>query len=226
MRRADRLFEIIQLLRSARGPVTAAQLAETLEVAPRTIYRDIAALQAMRVPIEGGVGVGYIMRRGYDLPPLMFTVEELEAVVVGLSVLSRTGDKGLATAAASVTRKIEAALPEDRRETLSGSGLYASSWGARPPETVDLGALRAAIRDERKLAIDYVDEQDRATRRTVQPIALIYYVEVVILAAWCELRSDFRHFRVDRIEACTETPGAFARPGEALRADWLAAGRF
>src|SRR5580704_9423170 len=112
MRRADRLFEIIQYLRSAARPVTAAGLAETLEVTVRTIYRDIAALQARRVPIEGAPGIGYVLRRGYDLPPLMFTLEEVEAIVVAARLLRRTGDLGLQDAAASVLSKIGVVLPE------------------------------------------------------------------------------------------------------------------
>ena len=136
MRRADRLFEIIQLLRSARGPLTAQDLAATLEVTPRTIYRDMAALQAMRVPIDGEAGVGYIMRKGYDLPPLMFTVEETEAVCVGLSLLSRTGDVALQKAAMRVANKIAEVLPPDRRARLNDGKLQVSRGGAEAPAYV------------------------------------------------------------------------------------------
>lgn len=213
MRRADRLFEIIQLLRAAGAPLTAAGIAAVLEVSPRTIYRDIAALQAMRTPIAGEGGVGYVMRAGYDLPPLNFDIEEIEAIVVGLGLLVRTGDLGLQKAAQRVAAKIEAVRG-------GAEGLRVSKRGAQVLKAVDLAALRAAIRDERKLELVYRGETGAETRRVVQPIALIYYFEVVVLAAWCELRSDFRHFRVDRITACARLAGTFAGHGKTLRTRW------
>ena len=187
MRRTARLFEIIQLLRSQTKPITAEKLAEMLEVSTRTVYRDIVALQAMRTPIEGEAGIGYVMRRGYDLPPLNFDVEEIEAIVVGLSLLSRTGDSGLLQAAARVSAKID----EVRN---SSNSLHVSDWGADAPPAVDMSLLRQVIRDEQKISIDYCDESNNSTQRTLLPIAIVYYVEVTVLAAWCELRNDFRHF--------------------------------
>ena len=218
MRRADRLFELIHLLRRARRAITAAQLAETLEVAPRTIYRDIAALMAMGVPIDGAAGVGYIMRPGYDLPPLMFDREEVEAVAVGLQLLTRTGDQELQVAARRVAAKVAAVLPELRADELDDGRFVVSGLGA--PAAAELGMLRSAVRDRRRLALVYRDERERLTERTCLPLAVIYYIEVTVLAAWCELRDDFRHFRADRIVACHETGDGFADQASQLRRDW------
>jgi predicted DNA-binding transcriptional regulator YafY len=218
--RSDRMFEIIQLLRAAAKPVTAQALAEALEVVPRTVYRDIAALQAMRVPIEGEAGIGYVMRRGFDLPPLMFSAEEVEAIVVGLSLLKRTGDVGLQAAAARVTAKIAEVLPAEGEVHLDDPPLYVSRWGSAPPERVDLRLIRRAIREEEKLRIAYEDSTARRTERTVKPLAILYYIEVVVLTAWCELRQDFRHFRADRIAHCQATGQRFAGQGDPLRRLW------
>jgi predicted DNA-binding transcriptional regulator YafY len=220
MRRADRLFELIQILRRARTTLTAAQLAERLEVKPRTVYREMAALMAMRVPVEGAAGVGYIMRPGYDLPPLMFDHEEIEAIVVGLELLRRTGDKGLQAAAKRVTAKIADVLPDPRGADMADGRFVVSRFGAPEPMAADMGMLRAAVRDDRQLAIDYRDEQGDATHRTVLPLAVIYYTEVTVLAAWCELRKGYRHFRADRIVACRETGETFIDQAVKLRQDW------
>ena len=220
MSRSDRMFEIIQLLRAAGKPVTAQALAEALEVVPRTVYRDIAALQAMRVPIEGEAGIGYVMRRGFDLPPLMFTAEEVEAIVVGLSLLRRTGDVGLQAAARRVTAKIAEVLPEEDALNLDDPPLYVSRAGPLPPERVDLRLIRRAIREEAKLWIAYEDAEARRTERTVKPLAILYYIEVVVLTGWCELRQGFRHFRADRIADCRITGDRFAGKGDELRRLW------
>lgn len=221
MRKASRLFEIIQILRAARKAVTARTIAEALEVTERSIYRDIAALQAMRVPIEGERGLGYILRPGFDLPPLMFTIEETEAIVLALALLERTGDEGLKQAAKRVTQKIAGAVPLPLRRTLETKALYA--WGAPAPSPagVDLALLRRAIRDERKLEIDYRDELGRATERIIRPIALIYYSQTATIVGWCELRQALRSFRTDRIEHCAEADGFFKGEGDRLRALWV-----
>ncbi len=220
MSRSDRMFEIIQILRSADCPVTSHELAKTLEVAQRTVYRDIAALQAMRVPIEGEAGIGYVMRAGFDLPPLMFTSEEVEAIVVGMALLRRTGDVGLQAASSGVSAKIAEVLPDERGGDLEGRYLYASAWGADPPGQADLTAVRRAIREETKLQITCKDAQERRTERTIKPLAILYYLEVVVLTAWCELRADFRHFRLDRILSCETTGDRFLGEGKKLRALW------
>ncbi len=220
MRRADRLFEIIQILRQSAGPMTAAALADRLEVNPRTVYRDIAALQGMRVPIEGAAGIGYLMRRGYDLPPLNFDMEEVEAILVGLGLLARTGDPALQSSARRAVDKISAGLPEDRRDLSEVQRFRVSNWGSSPPERIDMKVLRTALRDEHALHISYRDESGRETERTVLPVALIYYVEVEVLAAWCRLRQGFRHFRTDRMQSMTVLDESFSDTAQTLRDEW------
>lgn len=222
MARSDRLFDIIQLLRAAKRPVRAVDLAEALEVTERTIYRDIAALQGMRVPVEGAAGIGYVMRAGFDLPPLMFDAEEIEAIIVGMALLRRTGDKGLQAAARKVSGKIAAVLPPDRSSSLDATRLQVSRWGVATTFRIDLGVIRRAIRDERKLHIDYTDEHGRSSSRRIRPIAIVYYIEVVVLAAWCEKRRGFRHFRADRITDCRALKEDFKGAGDRLRAAWNA----
>ncbi len=214
MTRSTRMFEIIQLLRQARQPCTAAQIADELEVTPRTIYRDIASLQAMRVPIEGAAGVGYILRPGFDLPPINFDVDEAEAVTVGLAMIARTGDRGLKEAARRAVRKLADA-------THLSETLFSSTWGAQEPEAIDLSELRAAIRCEKKLAITYQDGHGVRTQRTILPFAIVYHSEAIVLGAWCELRKDFRNFRPDRIAGYTLLEDGFAGQGAALRCEWM-----
>ena len=213
MRRTDRLFEIIQILRSENRVLTAAQIADRLEVSIRTVYRDIQTLQSMRTPIEGEAGIGYLMRQGYDLPPLNFNVEEIEAIVVGLSLVAQTGDRGLQRAAQQVSHKIDA---------LRGKleSLQVSERGVLVPEAVDAEVIRGAIREERKLDIRYSDENGTESSRRVLPLAIIYYVHAMLLVSWCELRDDFRHFRLDRILACSGTDTRFTGQGDNLRERW------
>ncbi len=218
MRRTSRLFELIQLLRAANKPLTSEQLAETLEVSQRTIYRDIVALQAMRTPIEGASGIGYILRSGYDLPPLNFDMEEIEALRVGLAMLARTGDSALQRAAIRVCEKVE---------DLHGPAdwLVVVPWGAPGDDPakgcISIAMLRDAIRTERKLRLTYRDNDNLETIRSVRPLALVYHLECVILAAWCELRRGFRHFRCDRIYACDPLEGFFTDQSRTLRQLWL-----
>lgn len=222
MGRSSRLFEIIQVLRRARAPVAAHTIADALEVSQRTVYRDIVTLQAMRVPIDGEAGVGYVLREGFDLPPLMFSAEEVEAIVVGLSLIGRTGDADLLNAASRVSLKIADVLPGVNNRALEGSPLHVSRWNAIPASVVEYGMIREAIREERKLQLEYQDAEARCTDRIVRPIALVYYVDNILLAAWCELRQDFRHFRADRMRACATTGHFFAGQSEGLRSDWRA----
>lgn len=222
MRRADRLFDIIQHLRTARGPVTAAALAETLEVTVRTVYRDVATLQARRVPIEGAAGIGYVLRRGFDLPPLMFNVEEIEAIAVGARMVARTGDPGLQGAAESVLSKVTVVLPESLRTQLTAAPIFVSESGAPVPESIDLSVVRQAIRDERKLDIGYVDERGARSQRIIWPIAVAYYVQATLIGAWCELRQDYRHFRADRINDLRVLDERYPSDNGRLMAEWLA----
>ncbi|WP_342360355.1 YafY family protein [Terrarubrum flagellatum] len=222
MRKASRLFEIIQILRLAKRPTTAAEIAESLEVTPRSIYRDIAALQAMRVPIEGGRGVGYILRPGFELPPLMFSIEETEAIVLALALLDRTGDFEIRQAARRVTQKIAGSIPAPLRRTLDAGALHA--WGTTfpDPDGVNLALVRRAIRDEQKIAIDYRDEFGRATARIIWPLALIYYSQAANIVAWCELRQALRNFRADRVEDSAPVEDFFRGDGDRLRKEWVA----
>ncbi|MDR6663881.1 YafY family protein [Rhizobium sp. 1399] len=220
MRKASRLFEIIQILRLAKKPMTAATMAERLEVTVRSIYRDIAALQAMRVPIEGGRGIGYIMRPGFDLPPLMFSIEETEAIVLSLALLERTGDEELKLAARRVNQKLAGAVPAPLRQAMENKALFAWGTVAQAPAGVDLAIVRRAIRDERKLTLNYRDEMGRATERMIRPIALIYYSQTANIVAWCELRQAIRNFRGDRVEACAEADVFFKGEGDSLRTLW------
>ena len=222
MRRADRLFDIIQALRTATRPVTAAMLAERFEVAVRTVYRDIADLQARRVPIEGAPGLGYVLRRGFDLPPLMFTSDEVDAIAVGARLVRRLRDPGLQQAAESVLSKVATVLPERLRPQVVEAPFYVSDGSAAVPQGVDLAAVRSAIRDSRKLRITYVDEDGRRTRRTIWPIAMAYYVDATLLAAWCELRGDYRHFRVERIRRSCVLDEVFSTGGGRLLESWFA----
>ena len=222
MRRADRLFDIIQILRTASHPITAAALAEKLEVTVRTIYRDIAALQGSRVPIEGAPGLGYVLRRGFDLPPVMFTTEEIDAIAVGVRLLRRLRDRKLQEAAESVLGKLSAVVPPPLQSQLVAAPLYVSDGSAPAVTGIDLSQLRGAIRETRKLAITYIDEEGRHTQRRIWPIAMAYYVDVTLVGAWCELRNDFRHFRVDRILASDVLDERFSADSGRLSAEWLA----
>jgi predicted DNA-binding transcriptional regulator YafY len=222
MRRSDRLFDIIQILRAARGPITAARMAAELEVAPRTIYRDIATLQARCVPILGEAGVGYVLRPGFDLPPLMFTTEEAEAIAVGVRLLRRTGDPGLRSAAESVLSKVAVVVPEALRRHLAAPPFFVSEHGARVPDSADLTKIRAAIRDARKLSITYSDHAGSTTRRIIWPIGIAYYVQATLVYGWCELRGDYRHFRADRITSFDVLEERYPPQGNEGAAGWLA----
>ena len=198
MRRADRLFQIIQLLRR-RGVVTAAWLAGELEVSERTVYRDVRDLTLSGVPIEGEAGVGYVLRRGFDLPPLMFTEPEIEAMVLGARVVTSWADAGLAKAAAEALARVEAVLPDRLRARLTGTPLYAPGFHVSSGVLADLASLRGAIEAHRKAHFAYTSAVGGETERTVHPLGLFFWGATWSLTAWCELRDDFRSFRVDRI---------------------------
>lgn len=222
MRRADRLFDIIQTLRAASVPLTAAMIADKLEVTVRTVYRDVAALQASRVPIEGAAGIGYVLRRGFDLPPLMFTPDEIDAITVGARHVRRLRDPKLQQAADSVLAKVTAIVPEALRPHLRLPPFYVSEGSAPALTGIDLAEVRDAIHAARKIAITYADEHGRQTARTIRPIALAYYVDVTLIAGWCELREDFRHFRADRILSARLLDDHFRAEQTQLAAQWTA----
>jgi len=221
MRRADRLFQIIQLLRR-RGQKTAAFLAEKLEVSERTIYRDIADLVASGTPIDGEAGVGYRLAAGYDLPPLMFDREEIEALVLGARIVERLGDTPLARASARVLGKVAAVLPKDMRSLLTATPLYAVNLQQKGPVPDALTLAREALGAHRKLRLRYRDKGDAASERVVRPLGAFYWGRTWTLAAYCELRQDFRNFRVDRIADCALLEETFTdEPGRTL-ADMMA----
>src|SRR6185369_4603403 len=193
MTRSQRLLDLIQRLRNYRFAVTAETLAHELEVSVRTVYRDIETLQAQGAPIEGEAGVGYVLRPGFLLPPLMFSVEEIEALVLGVSWVSNRADATLAKAAGNLLAKIKSVLPVALARELEATTLIVAP-GSAPPVADELGAmLRRAIREERKLRIAYSDEKGSATERTIWPFGLGYFDGVLIAMAWCELRVDLRH---------------------------------
>ena len=198
MRRADRLFQIVQILQRNRL-TTARRLAERLEVSERTIYRDVADLSASGVPIEGEAGVGYALR-GFDLPPMMFTRDEIEALVLGARVVETWGDSELAEAAREALAKVEAVLPRRREAAVRETMLFAPPPDYRRQQlTIDLAQVRRAIRERRKIHFAYVDASERSSRRTVRPLGLAFFGPTWVVTAWCELREDFRSFRPDRM---------------------------
>jgi predicted DNA-binding transcriptional regulator YafY len=220
VRRADRLFQIIQRLRGRRRAVTAAQLAEDLGVSDRTIYRDIRDLVASGTPIEGEAGVGYALKREYDLPPLMFDPDELEALALGARIASSFGDEGLARAAESALSKIESILPPRLRRTLAAAPLYAPRTGAGRSSSYALTVARAALAERRRLLIHYRKEDGAETERVVRPLAAFFWGHSWTLAAWCELRQDFRMFRLDRMRRIEPGEAFEEEPGRGLR-DYL-----
>lgn len=217
MRRADRLFRIVQLLRGGRL-TTARTLAGKLEVSERTIYRDIADLIGSGVPVEGEAGVGYVMRRGFDLPPLMFTRAEIVALVAGARLVRAWGGAAMAEAAEEALVKIGAVLPEPERESADRVQVHAFQTGILDEATRHrLDRLEAAAEARTRLAIAYRTEDGRDSERTVRPLGLWFWGKVWTLVAWCELRDDFRMFRVDRIGAMEDAGRFRAEAGKRLQ---------
>ena len=220
MRRAERLFQIIQVLRRSARPITAVRLAAELEVSQRSVYRDIAALIGQRVPIRGEAGIGYVLDRDFDMPPLMLTPDELEAAVLGAQWVADQGDPVLAGAARDLVAKIAAVVPERLRPFIAEPSTGVPPRQATARDGLDIARTRAWIRSGRKIRIRYRDEQARDTERTIWPTIIGYAETVRLLAAWCELRQDFRHFRTDRISDAAFLDERYGcRPAE-LRARW------
>jgi predicted DNA-binding transcriptional regulator YafY len=220
MRKADRLFEIIQILRRSKKPVTADAMAEELETSKRSVYRDIAALMAQRIPIRGEAGIGYVLERGLDMPPLMLTTDEIEAAVLGAQWVIARGDPQLSTAARDLISKIESSVPERLRPFVAEpSGRVMPSYD-RKPDAVNLALVRGAIHQGRKMRLDYVDANERATKRVIWPILLGYMETTRIICAWCETRKDFRSFRSDRIKAAEVMEEKYPERPAALRVKW------
>ncbi|HEY0301775.1 MAG TPA: YafY family protein [Rhizomicrobium sp.] len=221
MRRAERLFQIIQILRrSKRRPITAGDIASELETSLRTIYRDISQLLAERVPIRGEAGIGYVLEDGFDMPPLMLTADEIEAAMLGAQRVMGRGDAALARAARDMVAKIGAVVPAHLRPLALDSTLVSPNWRTVAPDSVDMAKVRAAIHAQTKIAIAYGDEQGRASARTIWPIAVSYWEMVRVIVAWCELRKAFRSFRTDRVRAADFLPERYPVPRTRLTAQW------
>lgn len=220
MRRADRLFQIIQILRRARRPVTANAIAEELETSLRTIYRDITQLMADRVPIRGEAGIGYVLEGGFDMPPLMLTPDEIEAAMLGAQWVIDRGDPTLARAASDLVAKIGAVIPEHLRPILLEPVLTPMTRPHQPPDAIDMPRVRTSIRAQGKILLTYSDEGAAETRRVIWPIAISYWEKVRIIVGWCELRQAFRHFRTDRVLDAEFLDQRYATPRAKLRSAW------
>jgi predicted DNA-binding transcriptional regulator YafY len=220
MSRAQRLLDLIQVLRRHRRPVAGAKLAEEVGVSLRTLYRDVETLKAQGAPIDGEAGIGYVLRPGFMLPPLMFSEEEIEALVLGSRWVSERADGPLANAARNALAKIGAVLPEDLKDGIDASGLLIGPGQPIAAGDAELAAIREAIRSERKMQIAYADDRGSATKRTIWPFALAFYDRARVVVAWCELRDGYRHFRTDRITALKSTPKRYPRRRVALLKEW------
>ncbi|WP_374386429.1 helix-turn-helix transcriptional regulator [Brevundimonas sp.] len=216
MSRSERLFDLLNALRRHRRPVSGQTLADEMGVSIRTLYRDIASLQAQGATIEGEPGVGYVLRPGFLLPPMMFTPEEIEALVLGSRWVAERADGRLRDAALSALGRIGAVLPSDLRDEMEASSLFVVPGAPFPVDTVDPALLRKAIRTERRLTLCYRDEAGAASERVVWPFALAFFDRVRLLLAWCELRQDFRSFRTDRIVEAEVQEGRYPARRQAL----------
>ncbi|OEO31265.1 DNA-binding protein [Devosia insulae DS-56] len=220
MSRTERLLDLIQLLRRHRAPVAGPALADELGISIRTLYRDIATLQAQGADIQGEPGVGYVLRPGFTLPPLMFSADEIEALVLGSRwVARRAEDPRLGDAAANALSKITAVLPDELRDSVDGSNLLVGG-GEVIPAQVDLSAIRLAIREQRKLVIAYRNAGGTATERTIWPFAIGFFDRVRVVIGWCELRTDYRHFRLDRIDRMEMLAERYPRRRAAMLKEW------
>jgi len=222
MSRAQRLLELIQLLRSHRFPVTGQLLAEELGISLRSLYRDIATLQQQGASIVGEPGLGYVLKPGFMLPPLMFSEEEIEALVLGSRWVAERGDTHLAQAALNALQKIAAVLPEDLRLSLDTNTLLVGPDAKAPDIDTALPLLRSAIRNERKILLNYRDGQGKVSQRMIWPFALGFFEHIRILIAWCEMRQEIRHFRTDRIVSFEVYEIRYPRRRQALLKEWRA----
>ena len=220
MRRADRLFQIIQILRRSRRPITADAMALELETSKRTVYRDIADLMAQRVPIRGEAGIGYILDSGYDLPPLMLTPDEIEAAVLGAQWVASRGDPALARAAKDLIAKIGVAVPERLRPYVLEPASGAPPNINAKVDAIDMARVRAHIHAGRKIKLSYRDEEGLETDRVIWPITIGYRDTTRMIVAWCELRLDFRSFRTDRVSGAEFLDDRYPDRPAVLRAKW------
>lgn len=220
MSRAERLLQLMQFLRCHRFPVSGASLATEMGVSLRTLYRDIASLQAQGALIDGEVGVGYVLRPGFMLPPLMFSEEEIEALVLGSRWVADRADARLGEAARNAVAKISAVLPADLRHELETNALFVGPTEPFIGSDLELTDIRHAIRAELKLEIVYRDPKGAETARTIWPFALAFFDRVRVVVAWCELRQDTRHFRADRIVGFTVSKTRYPKRRQTLLKEW------
>jgi len=220
MRRADRLLQIIQILRRERRPISGRAIASELEVSLRTIYRDIVALEASGVPVLGEPSVGYVLQDGYDLPPLMFTTDELEIVMLGLRMIGARGDIEINTTARDIVAKIAAILPHAKRSELWDAPLLAPGPEVLPEDGPVLFRLRQAMKANRKVELLYHTPDREPERRIVWPIVIAFFDRVRVLAAWCELRQGYRYFRTDRMQEVNVLDARLPRSRKRIYADW------
>jgi len=220
MDKTERLFSIMDALRRHRRPVTAAQLAEEQNVSVRTLYRDVQTLIGLGAPIDGEAGIGYMLRPGFFLPPLMFSPEELEALVLGARWVQAQPDVGLGVAARNALAKIATASPEDLRDRIGDTGLWPVLMRGPLEPAPALGLVRDAMRNEKALHISYADESGRNSERDIWPVQLAYYEGKQIVVAWCCLREAFRNFRTDRVVAIVPTENRFGRRRAVLTKEW------
>jgi len=220
MSRAQRLLDLIQLLRGYRRPVSGAVLAEALAISLRTLYRYIDTLNTQGAQIDGEAGLGYVLRPGFMLAPLMFSEEEIEAIVLGSRWVADRADAALSAAARNALAKIAAVLPQDLKTSLDTSSLLIGPGNTIAAGDTELPVIRQAIRSEHKLRIRYLDGKGRDSRRTIWPFALGFFDRVRVVVAWCEMREDFRHFRTDRIGKVQVTDKRYPRRRQALLKDW------
>ena len=221
MRRADRLFQIIQVLRRTGKPLTAEAIADELETSKRTIYRDISTLIGQRVPIRGEAGTGYVLEKGFDMPPLMLTPDEIEAAVLGAQWVAGRADPVLAKAALDLIAKIVETIPERLQPLALEPASRTPPKRSDTQDSIDMTRLRAHIHASKKVLLHYCDEQGRDSQRTVWPIAVGYLETVRHLAGWCELRKDFRSFRIDRIAQAVFLDEKYPERRTALRVKWM-----
>jgi predicted DNA-binding transcriptional regulator YafY len=217
MRRADRLFQIIQLLRRRRSATTAAQIADRLEVSERTVYRDIRDLMLAGTPIDGEAGVGYRIRPGYDLPPLMFDRDEIQALVLGARIVRQFGDPALARASESILAKAATVVPKDLQPMLEETKLFVPRLSIAARSADGLAIAREALVARRRLRFRYANERGDASERTVRPLGVFFWGRTWTLAAWCEMRTAFRNFRLDRISEPSIGDPFADEPGRTLR---------
>ena len=209
MSRSHRLIQLMQLFRTLPAPVRAQALADETGVSLRSVYRDIDALRAMGAVIDGAAGYGYTLIDDPALPPMAFSQDEIEALVLGLREVRAIADPVLANAAQNALSKLRASLPATRRHQLEHASLHAKRFHPRPEISIDVASLRAAIRSETMIHISYADKAGEKSARDIYPLGIVFADSVLVLMSWCCLRKDFRAFRLDRIERFSETPTSF-----------------